>query len=193
MILSSYSQFRRHFSSLSAATDGLPAWPGPVLPDGSIDNSTPSSIRASGFSGTMIAKSQGGHVFQTTLIGPLLDPTKIPDLDGFWPFEVTVSASVDAVPPIHDYDWFLSQRRDVGRYPAPGTVSLVEYASPAFTVTMPNRAASGRISVQLSAYGLSLCAGADSLTCFATLFRNTHLYCLRRADSAVQWARLYDT
>jgi hypothetical protein len=202
MILGSYTQMRRHFAAPGAATapDGLPAWPGPALGDGTgaVDNTGASALRAGGFSGTLYAFTAGAHQFPATVVGPLVDPTKLPSGDPVWPLYVTCAAFVqDSVYGVHEYDWYVSQRRDVGRYPALGATALVEHAAQALLVTMNDPSSSSVIAIRPNAAALAVLlpglAGAELLTAsaFATLFRHCHLYARRRSDGAVQWARMY--
>lgn len=202
MILSTYSQFRRHFAASGAAVaaDGLPEWPGPVLDGGTgeVENaSTTSLLRVNGFTATLQVTTAGGLVFPASTVGPLVDPARIPTGDAGFPLSLTCNAgAVDAVTGAHDYDWFVSQRREEGRYPTLGSLSLTTWAAQALTVSMPDRTKSGTISITTSAAvavllpGLS---GSGLLTtgAFTTLFRHVHVYCRRRSDGAVQWARMY--
>lgn len=206
MICATYSQWRR-FAALGGAAiarDGHLAWPGPLLADGSIDNvgtSSGSHLRINGFSATFTAFTAGGHFFANGgPIGPLLDPTKIPGGDPFWPLDITCTPSPsdqDAVSGVHEYDWYVYLRRDVARYPIAGSPTLVEHAAPPFLVSMPDPSASGRIQLvpNTSAVAALLpgLSGAALLTpaAWATLFQNVHVYCQRRSDKAIQWAWLY--
>jgi hypothetical protein len=206
MILSNWTQLRVHFADTGATTvaDGLPEWPGPLLDGGTgaIDNTGAASLlRVNGFTGTLRATTAGGYAFPLTTIGPLVDPTKIPALDACWPLVITCNGgAVDAVTGVHDFDAFVSQRRDPGMWPIAGSATPVEFpaSSQPFAVAIaaanksgsitltPNTAAVAALLPGLSGSGLLTSAA------FSTLFRHVHVYFRRRADHAIQWARLYE-
>jgi len=202
MILARYSELRRHFAATSTlADDGFPEWPGPTVGagTGAIDNASSSSLlRVNGFSASLRATTAGGYTFPGTTIGPLVDASRIPSGDAFWPLVITCNGGAsDATTGTHEYDWYLSQRRDEGRYPALGTTALTTWAGQLFDVTMPTAAKSGTIAIDIdtTAAGRLLpgLTGSALLTAdaFVTLWRHCHLYVRRRSDGAYQWARLY--
>jgi hypothetical protein len=204
VILRRYTELRRFFALPFAplANDGLPAWPGPLTIDGSFSNTTSGKLRASGFSGTLQAVTAGGHAFPIATIGPLVDPARIPAGDPVWPLDlycVDPHWTQDAVYLTHEYDWWVSLRREVGRAGLGDGLALVEWDAPALDVTMPDPSASGRCAIapNLSAVAdlLPGAAGAALLTTEAltALFRHVHVFVQRRSDKAIQWARLYDS
>ena len=87
MILANYAEFRRFFAMPAAAlvNDQLPRWPGPMLDDGSVDNTgflATNKLRAGSFgngpanTSTFELVTAGGTVFSGTLqgaVGPLID------------------------------------------------------------------------------------------------------------------------
>ncbi len=189
-------------TALRIMPDGLPRWPGPQRNDGSIDNSpiAASMLRTSGFSETITATSAGGTAFDTAgkPVGPLLDPDKIPTGDAFWPVVITCNAlALDAVAGTHEYDWYLSCRRDLGRYMPAGSTTLVDWQSQALVLSSGSTYKSGRVDLSLNMTAVAKLlpglSGSALLTpaAFATLFRNVHLYVRRRADLAIQWVSLY--
>lgn len=203
MILRRYTEVRRFFALPFAgrASDGLPEWPGPLNTDGSFSNTTAGKLRAGGFSGTLQAMTSGGHQFGFTTIGALIDPAKIPAGDPVWPLDVYCVVppwTQDAVYGVHEYDWWVSLRREVGRAGLADGTALAEWNAPALDVAMPDPSASGRISLSpnLAAVAALLpgASGAQLLTAEAltTLFRHVHVFVQRRADKAFQWARLYE-
>jgi hypothetical protein len=206
VICATYSQWRRFAALVGApiARDGLPAWPGPLLADGSIDNvgtSSGSKLRVNGFSSTFRVATMGGHQFAPGgPIGPLIAPTTLGNGDTCWPLSITCTPSPtdhDAVAGVHEYDWYVYLRRDVGRYPIAGSPTLTEYAAPPFLVTMPDASASGRIQLMPNTSAVAALlpglSGAALLTpaAWAVLFNHVHIYVQRRADKAIQWAKLY--
>jgi hypothetical protein len=203
VILRRYTEARRFFALAGAplAPDGLPAWPGPLNPDGSFSNTSAGRLRAGGFSATLQAWTSGAHSFGLTTIGPLVDPAKFPTGDPVWPLDVFCvlpTYTQDAVYGVHEYDWWVSLRREVGRAGMGDGTALVEWDAPALDVTMPDPSSSGRISIapNLPAVAALLpgLAGGQLLTAesIATLFRHVHVFVQRRADKAIQWARLYE-
>lgn len=204
MILARYTELRRHFALVGASTaaDGLPAWPGPLNPDGSFDSSaTASRLRADGFSSTLYASTSGVVTFANPgPIGPLVDPAKLVAGDPVWPLEITCNAGAqDSVYGVHEYDWYVALRRDPGRYPSASVAGggLVEFATPAFTVAMPDPSSSGRIWLTPNAGAVAQLlpglSGAQLLTAeaFGVLFKNVLVFASRRLDRAFQWAWLY--
>lgn len=206
MILTTYPQFRQHFAAPGALTalDGFPAWPGPDVSDGTI-SSTPSNLRLNGFDGTIraVTNSGLGFVFQLPVggVGPLIDYTKTPIGDPFWPLRITCNLFADdAVIGVHDYIWYVSMRRDPGFYPYIGSSVPVEFtaAEQIFSIVMPNPTAkSGLIDIHLNTSSaaelLQYLTGTDRTSDYALsyLLRNVHLYVKRVSDGAIQYCAIY--
>lgn len=208
MILTTYPQFRQHFSAPGALTalDGFPAWPGPDVSDGTI-SSTPSNLRLSGFDGTIKAitnNNNGSSVSATFLlpaggVGPLIDYTKLPAGEPVFPIQITCNNFAgDAVFGVHDFVWYVSQRRDPGFYSQIGTTTLVEFiaAQQCLNVTMPVPK-SGFILIDINTSSVAEIIGSfvatDFVTDYAlsTVLKNVQIYCKRVSDGAIQYFSIY--
>lgn len=202
MILTRWTEARRHFAASGAlANDGLPVWPGPVLPNGAIDNTGATGLeRANGFTGPLVASTAGGQVFSIPSgTGSLVDATKFNSGDPIFPINIICGLFPDAVPGTHDYAWYISQRRDSGQYPVIGFTTPVEFpiASQVFAVSMPNPLASCHIQLSLNLGAVALIlpglSGGGLLTpdAFQLLCKNVIVYCTRYSDHAFMWSKLY--
>jgi hypothetical protein len=147
----------------------------------------------------MQATSDGGHVFTDHgLIGPLIDPAKITGGDLLWPLSITCNSNVaDSVTGAHEYDWFVSQRRESGWYIPAGESALVYWNLPMLAASYPDATKSGTIALSPTSDALDdLLPGlagddlisADSLRAICW---NVQVVVIRRADRAYQWANLY--
>ncbi len=182
------------------AKDGLPLWPGPVIQaTGAVANSGVGLERSGGFSGTLIATTNGGQVFAAQgLTGPLVDAAKFNVGDPVFPIDI-VCGAVDAVPGVHDYAWFVSLRNEIGLYPVVGSSTPLEVttAQQIFVVSQPEFLRSGHIqlSLNMTAVGQLLpgVVGASLLTpdSFELLCKNVMIYCTRYSDHSYQWGRLF--
>ena len=203
MILVDWSQVRRHFAAAPTPLDrdGLPFWPGPVLPDQSIDGSGATGLlRANGFSGTVVATTQGGQPFVSGLIGPLVNPALFASGDPVFPISVTCNAgAVDAVPTVHDFKWAVLMRAEPGKHPVLGSPVPQEtfISQLIFQVTHANPLASGTIQIALNTGPAALLlpglSGAALLTAdaFQIMCKNVFVYVSRKSDHAFQVYRLY--
>lgn len=212
MIIPTYAQARHHFHYVSwlpfwgtVADDGLPSWPGPSIRGDGTFRTFGSRLRLSNFDAAhapLVAETAGGTVFLPVAdTEPILAPSQIPPGDVCWPIKISIGPTptpADAVPGVHEYDWFLSQRRDPGLYLPVGTTSPIHWDEQALVLTM-TEPTSGVVylSPNLAALAKLLPGrtGADLLTeeAFGLIFMNAALYVQRRADKTIQWARLFGT
>lgn len=195
MILRKYQDFRAAFTLPGFDVpidgffyDGLPYWPS-------------GKIRANGFSlpdAPMVLRTSGGLAMGASVIGPLLNADLITDNDDLlYPFTVTVNAlASDDVPGIDEYDWYVSQRNDPVRYPhADGTIDPTNREQ-YLVVSSAGTGQSGTIQIGLNYPKVAtILPGVSGIELYSPLslsrlFRKVAVYCQRRSDKAIQWAKI---
>jgi len=208
--------------------DGLPHYPGPQLADGSLDQTpgyevTGSRLHNSGlsplFDKTLSLTTAGGYTFaagNTTAIGPLLSNLGLlANTDPIFPCTITCNAGAnDLIPPKHDYDVFVTQRRDPGWYPIGSGLGVSYWNAQCLkvtypTVTTPVLSKSGTIQLALNQTAvnallpgnvatLSALPAGSSAPVIASqeglryILKNVAIYWIRRSNGAIQWATLYN-
>lgn len=189
MILPCYTAARRFFGEgMPNYIDGLPQWPGPMLPNGDIDNTgATGKLRINGFSGTL-------GIYVDGVLVPI-DATGFPNTLAFPSFPLTLTCNAMATDPAGNqdtHDWYISQRTDPRRFNTPpGNQYLSVSRSDLGATRRSGMIVIDQVPANVAQLLPDHVGGSFTTAELTLLLRHVHVYVRRRSDGAYQWARLF--